>query len=329
MRPDRPTATDIEEAGRRIRPLAIETPLVAAPDLGDVWLKPEGLQRTGSFKVRGAANRILTLDDPSRGVVTASTGNHGRAVADVARSLGIPAAVCLSTSVPPGKVMALEALGCELVVGGDSQDDALVNAERLVAERGMTLVHPFDDPEVIAGQGTIGMEIASGGIEADTVLVPLSGGGLAAGIAVALAAWSPDTRVIGVSMARSPVMAASLERGEPVAMPEQPTLADSLQGGIGLENRYTFGILQSLLADVVLVDEADIWRAMRWALGTRRLVLEGGAAVGVAALLSGRVARTGTTVVVCSGANIEPHHLAELADELATDARKAARDRRD
>lgn len=307
----------------------IETPLVAAPELGDVWLKLESLQPTGSFKVRGAANRILTLDDPSRGVVTASTGNHGRAVAYVARSLGISATVCLSTGVPPGKVEALRALGCELVVDGDSQDDALVNAERLVTERGMALVHPFDDPDVIAGQGTIGTEIFGAGVEADTVLVPLSGGGLAAGIALALDAWSPTTRVVGVSMARSPVMAMSLERGEPVVVAEQTTLADSLQGGIGIENRFTFPILQELLDDVILVDESEIWKAMRWALGSRRLVLEGGAAVGIAALFGGHIDTPGTTVVVCSGANIEPRHLAELADELATDARNAGRDRRD
>ena len=329
-----PTVEDVEIAAQRIRPMVARSPLVEAPLLAaergsEVWLKVETIHPTGSFKLRGAASRILALDEQSRrrGVVTASTGNHGRAVAHVARRLGIPATVCVSEGVPPGKVAALESMGCDLVIDGASQSEALVNADRLVTEEGRTLVHPFDDPDVIAGQGTIGLELIEADPHLRNVLVPLSGGGLAAGLAIAVKSYDPTIRVIGLSMKRAPVMAASLDRGEPVELPEKPTLADSLQGGIGLDNRHTFAIVRDLLDDVVLLDEREIWAGMRFALQHHRLVLEGGAAVGIGAILAGRVEPAGRTVVICTGSNIEAHHLAELSEELALDA--PAGDRRD
>lgn len=295
--------------------------MIGAPELGPgVALKLESLQPTGSFKVRGAANRILSLGpaERERGVVTASTGNHGRAVAHVAKHLGIPATICISEGVPAGKVAALRALGCELVIDGDSQDIAMDNARARVADHGMTLVHPFDDPDVICGQGTIGLEILTSRPQVGTVVVPLSGGGLAAGVLLAIKGLRPDTKVVGVSMRRAAVMAASLEAGAPVEMPERTTLADSLQGGIGLDNQHSFRIVRDLLDDVVLLSESEIWAGMRYALGVHHLVLEGGAAVGIGALLAGRVAADGEVVVVCTGANIEARHLRELAEELDT-----------
>ncbi len=298
--------------------------MIDSPELGTgVGLKLESLQPTGSFKVRGAANRILSLtpSEQARGVITASTGNHGRAVAHVAKHIGIPATICISEGVPKGKVAALRALGCELVIDGDSQDAAMSNARSLADDRGMTLVHPFDDPEVICGQGTIGLEILTARPNTSTVLVPLSGGGLAAGILVAIKGSKPEVRVIGVSMQRAPAMAASLEAGMPVEMPEQSTLADSLQGGIGLENRHTFGIVRELIDDIVLLTESEIWAGMRYALAAHRLILEGGAAVGIGALLTGKVSTDGETVIVCTGANIETRHLRELAEELDASGR--------
>lgn len=285
-----------------------------------VDLKLECLQRTGSFKVRGAASRILSLDETTarRGVVTASTGNHGRAVAHVADQVGVPATVCVSEHVPEGKVAALRDLGCELVVGGDSQTAALAAAGDLVTERGMTLVHPFDDTAVIAGQGTIGLEILEQSPAVSTVLVPLSGGGLLAGVAVALKGRHPQIRVVGVSMRAGAVMAASLAEGGPVDLDEEPTLADSLRGGIGRDNRFTYQLVRDLVDDVVLVDEQAIWDAMRFAFDEHRLVLEGAAAVGIAALLSGAVEPTGPTVVVCSGGNAEPRHVEALAHRRST-----------
>jgi threonine dehydratase len=314
----------VTAAAAAIRDVAVRTPVVPADELGrrvgaSVSLKLEGVQPTGSFKIRGAAAKLATLDpaDADRGVVTASTGNHGRAVAHVARARNIPATVCVSELVPAGKVGALRRLGCELVVGGRSQTDGLAAAAELVATRGMTLVHPFDDPAVIAGQGTIGLEIAEQVPDVTTVLVPLSGGGLLSGVAVAAADRLPAARVVGVSMERAPVMARSLRAGRPVELDEQATLADSLQGGIGLDNRCTFAITRTLVDDVVLVSEQQIWDAMRFAFDHHRIVLEGGGAVGIAALLAGLVVGDGHVVVVASGANAENAQVSALAGGAA------------
>lgn len=311
---------DVEAARARIAGVVVRTPLVPSTVLSDrvgvpVRLKPEGLQPTGSFKVRGAAAKILALDpdEARRGVVTASTGNHGRAVAHIARTLDVPAAVCVSEHVPAGKIAALRALGCELLVGGASQTAALAAAEGLVAERGMTLVHPFDDPEVIAGQGTIGLELLDDAPDLDTVLVPLSGGGLIAGVALALKARRPQVRVVGASMKGGAVMAASLAAGSPVELQEVATLADSLQGGIGEDNRCTLAMAAALVDEVVLVGEQQIWDGMRFAYDHHRLVLEGAGAVGMAALLAGLVDPAGSVAVVCSGANAEDGQVAALA----------------
>lgn len=318
---DRVTVDDVVAAGARIADVVVRTPVVPSAALArhvghPVGLKLEGLQPTGSFKVRGAASRILAEPGDPRdlvGVVTASTGNHGRAMAHVARELGVAAVVCVSDNVPAGKVAALRALGCELVVGGDSQSAALRAAAELVAERGLTLVHPFDDPAVVAGQGTIGLEVLDQSPATTTLLVPLSGGGLLAGIAVAVAARRPDVRLVGLSMADGAVMAASLAAGAPVDLPEHPSLADSLQGGIGLDNHHTFAPVRDLVDDVVLVDEDAIWAGMRFAFDEHRLVLEGAGAIGIGALLAGTVTVDGPTTIVCSGANAEPDHVAALA----------------
>ena len=310
--PDAPAFPDIFRARRTIAPLLRRTPLLPSTGLKErvgvaVYLKAETLQETGSFKVRGAANKIVNLEEEAQrqGVVTASTGNHGRAVAYVARELGIPAVVCLSERVPAAKVEALQRLGAELVIEGKGQDEAVARAESLRETRGLALVHPFDDPLVIAGQGTVGLELLEDLPEPGTVLVPLSGGGLIGGIALALKSVSPETRVIGVSMERSPVMYHSLQAGKPVALPEEETLADSLLGGIGLDNRYTFRLVQQYVDDVLLVSEAEIAAGMRFLLEEAHLVAEGAGAVWVAALLSGRLADPGKNVVaVISGGNL-------------------------
>ena len=270
-----------------------------------MFLKLETLQPTGSFKVRGAANKLLSLSDSERmrGVVTVSTGNHGRAVAYVARALGVAATVCISESVPDNKVESIRALGATLVIHGVSQDEAEVRARELAAD-GLTLVHPFDDPHIISGQGTIGLELLEDLPELTTVLVPLSGGGLIAGVALALKSANSKLRVVGVSMEHGPVMVESLKVGRPLELPEDDTLADSLKGGIGLANRYTFGLVQRLVDETVLVSETDIAEAMRFALHRERLLLEGAAAVGVAALLSRRVRYDGPVAVIASGSNV-------------------------
>lgn len=308
-------------ARQNILYIAQITPLVRSDSLSrqynaDVFLKLETLQPIGAFKIRGAANKILNLtaEEKERGVVTASTGNHGRAVAYVAKKLGINAAVCLSELVPKNKVEALRRLGAEVIVNGQSQDEAEDRANELVAERGLTMVHPFDDPFVIAGQGTIGLELLNDFPAVDTVLVPLSGGGLIAGIALALKSTNPAIRVIGVSMAEGAVMAKSLMVGEPVQMAESPTLADSLQGGIGMDNKFTFKMVQDLVDEVVLVSEDEIAAAMAFAIHEHHLVVEGAGAVGIAAVRAGKVDVNGRNVaLIISGGNVAIPRLLQIA----------------
>ncbi|HKI55605.1 MAG TPA: hydroxyectoine utilization dehydratase EutB [Trueperaceae bacterium] len=307
-----PSLRDVYRARRAVAGVVRRTPLVESRALsriagGPVHLKLENLQVTGAFKARGAANALAALDAAARrrGVIAVSTGNHGRAVATAAGRLGVNAVVCVSERVPEDKLAALRATGCELLVGGDSQDEAEARARELMAERGLTLVHPFDDARVIAGQGTIGLEILEELPDVDTVIVPLSGGGLIAGVALALKSAERAIRVVGVSMQAGAAMARSLQAGRPVPTPEEPTLADSLQGGIGERNRFTFAMVRRLVDEVVLVDEAAIAQAMRFAFEEEKQVLEGAAAVGIAALLQSRVAvGPGSSAVVCSGGNI-------------------------
>lgn len=310
------TLDQIRAAAARIRDHVAETPLLRDDALSarlgqPVLMKCEYRQPTGAFKLRGATNALLSLG-PARGVVTASTGNHGRALAHAARALGLPATVCLSRLVPENKVAAVRDLGATVRITGDSQDDAMAEVARAVADQGLTEIPPFDHPAVVAGQGTIGLEIGA----PDAVLVPLSGGGLAAGIAVAIKALSPMTRVIGVSMENGAAMAASLRAGHPVAVPEVATLADSLGGGIGLNNRVTFALCRALLDAVILVSEAEIAAAIRH-LAAQGNVVEGAAAVGHAALLSGKFVPQGPSVTILSGGNIDPALHARLMQEAA------------
>jgi threonine dehydratase len=319
-----PTLRDIYLARQQIYPLARQTPLIHSPALSTVlsaegetavYLKLETVQEIGAFKIRGAANKILNLTpaQKERGVVTVSTGNHGRAVAYVARQIGIRAVVCISEQVPANKVAAIEQLGAEVVIYGQSQDDAGERAAQLVAAEGLSMIHPFDDPHIIAGQGTIGLELLQERPSLRSALVPLSGGGLIAGIGLALKTADPALRVIGVSMEQGPVMYHSLQAGHPVQMAELPTLADSLQGGIGLDNRYTYQMVQQFVDDIVLVSEEEIAAAMVFAFRQHHLVLEGGAAVGIAALMSGKASKLGgETAVVLSGGNVDLHKFMEI-----------------
>lgn len=300
------TLQDIRVARQRIADHIRRTPMEADPHLPNVILKCEYRQETGAFKLRGATNAVLSLSDPGRraGVITASTGNHGRALAYAARAVGTRATVCLSQLVPDNKITAIRDLGADVRVIGASQDEAMEEVSRAVAREGMTRVDPFDDPAVIAGQGTIGLEILEDCPAPDAILVPLSGGGLASGIAIAVKARRPQARVIGVSMDRGAAMAASLDAGHPVDVTEGPSLADSLGGGIGLQNRVTFPICQALLDDVILVTEGEIAEAMRH-LAHIGHVVEGAAVVGHAAILAGKFSPKGPTVTILSGGNVD------------------------
>jgi threonine dehydratase len=303
----------IWKARQAIAPFVRRTPLIRSEALSaqlgrNVHLKLETQQRTGSFKLRGATNRLLQLSslERERGVIAVSTGNHARAVAHAARVQRVHAVVCMSLLVPANKVEVVRALGAEVRIVGRNQDEAEVVAKELAAERGLTFVSPFDDPWVIAGQGTIGLELLEDLPALDAVLVPLSGGGLIGGIALALKSADPAIRVIGVSMERGPAMVRSLEGGRPIAVDEEPSLADALGGGIGLDNRYTFALVREYVDETVLVSEAEIAAAMCHCYWQEQQIVEGGGAVGVASLLARKASPSGDDLaVVLSGDNID------------------------
>lgn len=304
----------VYQARRRIAGQAVRTPLIRSSALSqrfdaEVLLKLETQQPTGAFKLRGAANMIAALIERhgrgalASGVVTASTGNHGRAVAYAAARLGVPATICLSRLVPANKVVAIEALGAEARRVGESQDEAFGEVERLVRERGMTLIPPFDDALIAAGQGTIGVELMEDAPDLDRVVVGLSGGGLLGGIGAAVKAIRPETRLTGVSLSRGAAMWESLQAGRPVAVEEVASLADSLGGGIGLDNRCTFSLVREVMDDHYQVSEDAIAHAMVDILEHEKLLVEGAAAVGLAALAEHGIEVRGQRVALILSGN--------------------------
>lgn len=318
--PQQITVADVRAAQKTIRGVALRTPLIPAFGLSErfgaeILLKLETLQPTGAFKLRGAANAVANLPEAarSRGVVCSSTGNHGRAVAHAARSAGIRAVVCLSRLVPDVKVKAIEALGAEVRRIGQSQDDAQLEVDRLVADEGLSDIPPFDHPHVIAGQGTIGLELLEDAPDLTTIVIPLSGGGLAGGIALAAKAVRPDLRIVGITMEDGPAMHDSIRAGHPVDVTEVPSLADSLGGGIGLRNRWTYPLCRDLLDETLLVSEAEIYRGMRCLFRDERIVAEGGSAVGVAALLAGKLKLDGRTALIISGRGVDMDKFTAIA----------------
>ncbi|MFZ2101910.1 MAG: hydroxyectoine utilization dehydratase EutB [Oricola sp.] len=302
---------DVLAARRTIEGVALRTPLVPSPFLSkrrgqDFLLKLESAQPIGAFKLRGAANAVMRLPADVRGVTCCSTGNHGRGVAYAAKARGMRAVICMSSLVPQAKVDGIRALGAEVRITGRSQDDALAESRRLAAEEGLVEISPFDDPAVIAGQGTIGLELMEDRPDLAAVLVPLSGGGLAAGIALAVKAIKPDIKVIGITMNRGAAMHASIAAGHPVEVEELESLADSLGGGIGLENRLSFPMCRDLLDDIVLVSEDEIYRAMQAIYYEDRMVAEGASVVGIAALLAGKLpAFAGPVATIITGRNVD------------------------
>ncbi|WP_424978547.1 hydroxyectoine utilization dehydratase EutB [Leisingera sp. S232] len=292
-------------AGRIRRTQLLDSPALSRISGGRVALKLENSQITGSFKLRGATNAVLSLTQAQRaaGVVGVSTGNHGRGLAYAAAQAGVRCIICMSKLVPQNKVEGIQSHGAEVRIVGHSQDDAQVEVDRLVAE-GMTMLPPFDHPDIIAGQSTVALEMLEQAPDLDTVLVPLSGGGLISGVGMVLKAANPEIRVIGISMERGAAMHACLQAGKPVQVEELPTLADSLGGGIGLDNAYTFQMTKAFVDEVVLVTEAEIAAAIRHAYFEERQIIEGSGSVGIAALLAGKIDAPGRCVSLVSGQNI-------------------------
>src|SRR3954466_8286210 len=289
-----PTPADIERARALLDGVVRVTPVYGSETFSrlagrEVWLKAENLQRTGSFKIRGAVNRISFLDAHERaaGVVTASAGNHGQAVAWAAREAGVRARIYVPLDAPMAKVEACQNYGAELMLEGERLENALAAARAYVEEADATFVHPFEDPRVIAGQGTIGLELAEQVPDAATVLIPIGGGGLAAGIATALRSVKPDVRIVGVQAGKTGF-----------------TIADGIF--VKYPGELTMGILDSLLDDIVHVVDEEITEAIVLLLERSKLVVEGAGAVGLAALLAGKVGGDGPALVVLSGGNIDP-----------------------
>jgi threonine dehydratase len=288
-----PTLRDIEEARRRLEGIAEVTPVYNSETFSrradrEVHLKAENLQRTGAFKVRGAVNKIATLTEQERsvGVVAASAGNHGQAVAWAARQAGIRARIFVPQAAPMAKVEACRNYGAETIMVGELFEEAMTAALAEVEETGATFVHPFEDPVVIAGQGTIGLELAEQVSSAETVLVPVGGGGLASGIAIALRAVKPGVRIVGVQAGLSGF-----------------TIADGIF--VKHPGELTMRILDDLLDDMVDVSDEEISEAMVLLLERAKLVVEGAGAVGVAALLAGKAGGSGPATAVLSGGNID------------------------
>ncbi|MDH3761004.1 MAG: hydroxyectoine utilization dehydratase EutB [Gammaproteobacteria bacterium] len=301
---------DIEAARERIAPHIVPLRITHSASLskqfgGEILLAHEYLQTTGAFKLRGAMNSVLQLEDGTTGVTAVSTGNHGRALAWSAKQADVPCIICMSQLVPQNKLEAIRALGAETRIVGKSQDEAEVEARRLVEEEGYTMIPPFEHPHVIAGQGTLGLEMLEQVPELDTVLVQLSGGGLISGIALAIKSQKPDVRIVGISMERGCAMYASQQAGHPVEVEELATLADSLGGGIGLDNRLTFGIVRDQVDQLVLLSEEEIADGIRHAYFKEQVIVEGGGAVGLGALLAGKVEPGDKTIVLLSGRNID------------------------
>jgi len=313
-----PNLADIRAAHARVAPRIHRTPLLSATRLGaragvTLFHKCESLQKTGSFKVRGALNNVSQLDAAARrrGVITVSAGNHAQALAWAARDAGVKCTVVMPTTASRMKVEASRGYGAEVVLHGASGIEAFAHAHELAKERDLTFVHPFDDPAVIAGQGTVGLEILEQLEDVDDVIVPIGGGGLIAGVATAIKEARPSVRVFGVEPTGAAVMRKSLDEGRPVRLESMKTIADGLAAPMAGD--VTYPIVKHYVDDVVLVTDDEIMAAMREILFSAKLLAEGGGAAATAAILSGKLKLDGRRVVaVMSGGNVDPTRVSEV-----------------
>jgi threonine dehydratase len=304
------TLKDIEAAKERIKGHVIRTPLIFSPTLSrisgrEVYLKLENLQTTGSFKLRGALNRLILLKERGEGerVVAASAGNHAQGVAYAAAQLGLAATIVMPEGASISKQMATHNLGAEVIIHGQDVSQAVEKARALEAE-GYVFIHPYDDLEVMAGQGTLGLEILEDLPEVDTVVVPVGGGGLAAGLTLALKESKPEVLVIGVQTMQVPSLVEAFMNGAPTPVPAQPTLADGIR--VPLIGKLPFEILQEHLRDLVLVEEREITQALLFLLESKKVLAEGAGAVTTAAFLFHLATRwLGRVVLVVSGGNMD------------------------
>ena len=308
---------DVLAAAERIATLAFQTPLRGSEWLSaqgaNVFFKLETVQPTCSYKIRGAFNAVQRLADEGpadQRLVTASAGNHGRALAYAASIFDIPVVVFIAEDAPRAKVEAIARSGAELRPCAN-YDEAERQAKAFAKDGGGVYISPYSHPDVIAGAGTIGLELAEQQPYLDAVIVPMGGGGLISGIGIALKAMSPETRVIGVEVAASCPFTRSLEAGRLVTIDVQPSLADGLTGNLDPET-ITLDIVREVVDEIIVVDEEDVRRALAAVVANEHLVIEGAAAVGPAAFLSGRIQAKGNMAVILTGANIDMDTLAAV-----------------
>jgi threonine dehydratase len=310
-----PTLADFEAARETVRSVADETPMESSRYLSevlgtDVWLKCENLQRTGSYKIRGAYNRLVHLsdDEKSRGVVAASAGNHAQGVAFAARELGIRATIFMPIGVALPKLSATREYGADVELSGHVVDETLRAAAQFAEETGAVFIHPFDHADVVAGQGTLGLEILDELPEVDTIIVPIGGGGLISGVASAVKQKALElgrvVRIVGVQAANAAAYPQSLINGEPTELRISSTIADGI--AVSKPGVLNFEIIRDVVDEVITVEEDDIARALLVLLERAKLVVEPAGAVSVAAILAGKVRASGTTVAILSGGNIDP-----------------------
>lgn len=312
---------DIKAASERLAQYVKHTPILRAEKLDEtlgceVYFKPECLQKTGSFKIRGATNKILTLteEERARGIIASSSGNHAQGVAFAAKLLGIKATIVLPTNAPQVKVDNTRALGAEVVQYGFGSIERYKKLYEIVAEKGYTVVHSFNDPALIAGQGTVGYEIMQDLEDVDTVVVPLGGGGVLAGVAVAVKEMNPAVRVVGVEPERIPRYSESRKAGKPVEVELKDTVADGLM--ITTTGTNTYPIIETYVDEVIPVADEYIIRALNEIVYKGKVLVEPSAAIGVAAVLSGalKVRKDEKVCFVLTGGNIDPGKLCELTE---------------
>jgi threonine dehydratase len=314
------TADDVARARAAVGDVARHTAVLPSATLSErtdganVLLKAESLQRTGSFKIRGALNKLAAVGDAcSNGVVCGSAGNHAQALAFAAKARGVPCEVFMPAEASIGKAEAAQALGATVHLAGGAVDDCVAAARERAAERGMVFVHPFDDADVVAGQGTLGLELLEDVPDLAKVVVPIGGGGLASGVAIAIKSAKPDVEIVGVQAETVAPFPASLRAGEPVEAPRALTIADGI--AVKRPGKLTLELIREWVDGVVVVAEDDIAEAMVMLMEKAKLVVEGAGAVGVAALLSGatHAAPEGSTAVILSGGNVDAGLLAVVA----------------
>lgn len=318
--PELLTIKDIFEASKAIQPFVHRTPLEYSATFssltgGKVFLKMENLQRTGSFKVRGAANKIINLPpkDRKNGVIAASAGNHAQGVALAASRVGISSTIVMPESAPLAKVSATEGYGAKVILSGSVYDDAYQKAMEVQSATGATFVHAFNDLAVMAGQGTIGLEILEDLHEVDTILVPIGGGGLIAGISVAIKSLKPAVRIIGVEAAGAACMLHALRVGQPEPLEQASTLADGI--AVKCAGELTFKTVSHHVDDIVTVEEEEISEAILTLMERSKSIVEGAGAVAVAAALQRKVDLVGkNAVLLLSGGNIDVNFLAQIIE---------------